>query len=113
MVGLTPVNEAIVPTDAVGCAVVNSSELSGPKEVLNPVDRVVRPVIIAPSGVYVNNDDESATIDTLPNCSEAIEPVKLSVIAPGVTMVEDGPEILRTPPVAVQFTAVVLPMSQA
>jgi hypothetical protein len=73
----------------------------------------VAPVIIAPSDVYVSNDDGSATIEILANCSDAIDPVNLSAKAAGVTMVEDGPEILRNPPVAVQFTAVVLAMSQA
>jgi hypothetical protein len=35
-------------------------------------------------------------------------PVKLNVAAAGVKMVEFGPEVLRAPPVMVQFNAVVL-----
>jgi hypothetical protein len=65
---LTLVAEAVVLIDEVGLAVIKLFELLPPTvTVLKPVVTVVSaPVMTAPGGVYVNNDNESVTIDTLP-----------------------------------------------
>ena len=80
-------------------------------KVPNTEDAVLNPVIKAPAGVYVNNDNESVTIETLPNCAEVTVPVKDSDKATGELIEEDGLVVLRMKPVAVRFTSVVLAIS--
>jgi hypothetical protein len=74
------------------------SKLSAKVLVLTPVFVVVNvSVITAHEGVYVIRDAESVTMAILSNWDAACVPVTLILSAPGVTIVDDGPEILRMP----------------